>query len=65
MSKLTEVCLMKGIAVIRIITEIMNEQMGSATFMFIYLTRPLEIITPTLPRASAKICKYTPVMFSF
>ena len=65
MSKLAEVCLMKGTAVTRIMTEMMNEQMGSATFMPKYLTRTLENMTPALPRASAKMCKNTPVKFSF
>jgi hypothetical protein len=65
MSKLVEVYLMKGKAVTRIMTEMMNEQIGSATFMPNHLTRQLDKITPALPRASARICKYTPVKFSF
>ncbi len=65
MSKLTDVCLMKGTAVTRIETDMIKEHIGSATFISKHLTRMLEMMTPTLPRASAKMCKYTPVRFSF
>jgi len=51
---------MRGITEPNMSREIMTEQIGSATCQLKYLMRREEMITPSDPRASARICKKTP-----
>lgn len=55
---------MNGIAAARINAEIRKQQIGSAKGKLKYLMHSEEMITATLPRVSARMCRNTPYMFS-
>jgi len=52
--------LIKGTTLARIKSEVMAEQMASAMYQSKSMMRIEEVMTPTEPRRSAKICKKTP-----
>jgi len=56
--------LIKGTTLARIKREVMAEQMASAMYQSKSIIRIEEVMTPTLPRRSAKMCKKTPYRFS-
>jgi len=54
-----------GKTLIRIMIEMNKEQIGSAAFQPKNWSNKEEIITPTLPNVSAKICKNIPCINGF
>jgi len=50
----------KGTTLARIKSEVIAEQMASAIYHSKYMMRMEEVMTPTLPRRSARMCKKTP-----
>lgn len=58
--RIVEVSLSKGNTLRRIMVAMNREQMGSAMFQPKFSIRSEDIMTPTLPRVSAKTCRNTP-----
>lgn len=49
-----------GTTLARINSEVIAEQIASATYQSKSMIRIEEVMTPTLPRRSARMCKKTP-----
>ena len=60
-SSIIEVSFRRGRTLNNIIVAINREQIGSAMFHPKFSIRTVDMITPTLPRVSANICRNTPV----
>lgn len=63
-SRMVEVSFSRGNTLKRIMVAMNREQMGSAMFQPKFSIRTDDIMTPTLPRVSARTCKNTPTMQS-
>lgn len=63
-SRMVEVSFSRGNTLKRIMVAMNREQMGSAMFQPKFSIRTDDIMTPTLPRVSARTCRNTPTMQS-